>query len=209
MNYNLRQLVTTIDKDDGKLLNTLIQLKVVNLNDTVKEVLETKSARHIYNFAYYIKRSPKKELAKALIATKNAEYIFMFARYIKGAPIKELADALITTKNAEYIYMFACNIKGAPIKELAEAIIATNNYEYIYYFADVVEGASAYINKSAAQTKYMDSTSIYEADISTLTDEEKLNYLIKLYQKNDFETIRNNRELFKELFEETQGLSRK
>ena len=55
MNYNLRQLVTTIDKDDGKLLNTLIQLKVVNLNDAVKEVLETKSARHIYNFAYYIK----------------------------------------------------------------------------------------------------------------------------------------------------------
>ena len=113
------------------------------------------------------------------------------------------------TGSAEYIYYFASYIQGAPIKELAEAIIATNNYEYIYYFADVVEGASAYINKSAAQTKYMDSTSIYEADISTLTDEEKLNYLIKLYQKNDFETIRNNRELFKELFEETQGLSRK
>ncbi len=107
MNYNLRQLVTTIDKDDGKLLNTLIQLKVVNLNDAVKEVLETKSARHIYNFAYYIKRSPKKELAKALIATKNAEYIYSFARDIKGSTNKRISRSRNENRGCS-IYFYVC-----------------------------------------------------------------------------------------------------
>ncbi len=37
MNYNLRKLVTSIDKDAGEFLNNLIQLKIVDLNTAIKE----------------------------------------------------------------------------------------------------------------------------------------------------------------------------
>lgn len=37
MNYNLRNLVTSIDKDAGEFLNNLIQLKIVDLNTAIKE----------------------------------------------------------------------------------------------------------------------------------------------------------------------------
>ena len=45
--------------------------------------------------------------------------------------------------------------------------------------------------------------------IASLDETDRFQYLISLYQRKDFEAIRNNRELFKELFEETQGMSRK
>lgn len=45
--------------------------------------------------------------------------------------------------------------------------------------------------------------------IVSLDETDRFQYLVGLYQRKDFETIRDNRELFKELFEETQGMGRK
>lgn len=43
----------------------------------------------------------------------------------------------------------------------------------------------------------------------TLSEEEKLSYLIKLYQNGDFETIRDNREWFSTLFQDEEKITRK
>ena len=79
--------------------------------------------------------------------------------------------------------------------------------KYFEYLSHINQELLSEILKDA--NKIMKKLAEVPGFIATLDENDRFQYLVSLYQKNDFETIRNNRELFKELFEETQGLSRK
>lgn len=49
----------------------------------------------------------------------------------------------------------------------------------------------------------------YPSFIASLNEEERFEHLKRLYSAGDFETIRNNRELFGEMFEENRNMGRK
>ena len=144
-----------------------------------------------------------------MVRTNNYEYIYYFALYVENAPIKELAEAEMAIGNAQYIYEFARDVNNAPIRELAEAEMKTGNLHYISVFARNVKGASVYIDEFKMSGKYITSISPLKLDISTLTDEEMLKYLIVLYKRDDFEEIRRNKELFSALFQDEEEIKRK
>ena len=74
MNY-LQDVVLNVEKNQGKLLNLLIESKIVDLELATKEVIKSNDARAIYYFARYIKNADKKVLAKKIISTNPRKKI--------------------------------------------------------------------------------------------------------------------------------------
>ena len=132
MNY-LQDVVLNVEKNQGKLLNLLIESKIVDLELATKEVIKSNDAEAIYYFARYIKNADKKVLAKKIISTNNAFYICEFA-FLEGVLPDILIDKIISLKDGKYIYYLAKNLKSAPIEKLSLAMLNTTNPEFIYFF---------------------------------------------------------------------------
>ena len=132
MNY-LQDVVLNVEKNQGKLLNLLIESKIVDLELATKEVIKSNDAEAIYYFARYIKNADKKVLAKKIISTNNAFYICEFA-FLEGVLPDILIDKIISLKDGRYIYYLAKNLKSAPIEKLSLAMLNTTNPEFIYFF---------------------------------------------------------------------------
>ena len=132
MNY-LQDVVLNVEKNQGKLLNLLIESKIVDLELATKEVIKSNDAEAIYYFARYIKNADKKVLAKKIISTNNAFYICEFA-FLEGVLPDILIDKIISLKDGKYIYYLAKNLKSAPIEKLSLAMLNTANPEFIYFF---------------------------------------------------------------------------
>ena len=266
MNY-LQNVVLNVEKNQGKLLNLLIESKIVDLELATKEVIKSNDAEAIYYFARYIKNADKKVLAEKIISTNNAFYICEFA-FLEGVLPDILIDKIISLKDGKYIYYLAKNLKSAPIEKLSLAMLNTTNPEFIYFFLLYVPnvpikmfinhlmnlGSYEYIAKliifydnsqtqkevqensiiKYLETHYLDLLEYMKTcpDILTikslnnlksvelqktflslylnlLNDEEKLKALKELYINNDFETIRENRDIFSKLFKEDNEIMRK
>ena len=266
MNY-LQDVVLNVEKNQGKLLNLLIESKIVDLELATKEVIKSNDAEAIYYFARYIKNADKKVLAEKIISTNNAFYICEFT-FLEGVLPDILIDKIISLKDGKYIYYLAKNLKSAPIEKLSLAMLNTTNPEFIYFFLMYVPnvpikvfinhlmnlGSYEYIarliifyeqskiekdSKENLVTNYLENhyldllefmktcsdklqikslnnlksvelqktfLSLY---LNLLNDEEKLKALKELYINNDFETIRENRDIFSKLFKEDNEITRK
>lgn len=259
MNY-LQDVVLNVEKNQGKLLNLLIESKIVDLELATKEVIKSNDAEAIYYFARYIKNADKKVLAEKIISTNNAFYICEFA-FLEGVLPDILIDKIISLKDGKYIYYLAKNLKSAPIEKLSLAMLNTTNPEFIYFFLLYVPnvpikmfinhlmklGSYEYIarliifyeqskiekdSKENPVTNYLENhyldllefmktcsdklqikkcldelktkefrkvfKNIY---LNTLNEEEKLKALKELYINNDFATIKENRNTFQSLFQ--------
>lgn len=140
MSQNLQDIVLNVEKNQGKLLNLLIESKIVDLKFATIEVMKTNDAKAIYYFARYIKGANKSVLAQAIINTNDAYYICEFA-CLKGVLPNDLIDKIISLKDGKYIYYLARNLKSAPIQKLALAMLNTSNAEFIYFFLMYIPNA--------------------------------------------------------------------
>lgn len=186
------------------LADALIELKeswylchiANNINDKIlkrkifdKVLYEIKSAKDIYKCAKFMDGLEIEEIENALIAIDNAEYIYKFACDIEGAHIDILADSIIKLGDAEYIYHFARMVKGAPMDKLATAIIDTKDITYIDLFMHI-EGAP--VEKMMLTKNRM--------IVSSMTEEEKLDYVINLALNSDVKTIGYSSDMYRSLF---------
>lgn len=168
-------------KDTG---DKMIKRKIYN---TV--LYEIKNAKDIYVCAKFMNDIDVSEIERALIATDSSEYIYKFACDIDGAHIDVLADTIIKLGESEYIYHFARSVKNAPLDKLATAIIKTGEITYIDLFMHI-EGAP--LEYMMEQKNRM--------IVGTMTDEEKLEYVLNLALNNDVKTINYCNDIYKELF---------
>ena len=258
MNY-LQDVVLNVKKNQGKLLNLLIESKIIDLELATKEVIKSNDAEAIYYFARYINGADKDSLEEKIISTNNAFYICEFA-FLEGVLPDILIDKIISLKDGKYIYYLAKNLKSAPIEKLSLAMLNTTNPEFIYFFLMYVPnvpikmfinhlmklGSYEYLAKliifydnsqtqkelqenpiiKYLETHYLDllefmktcsdilpikkcldnlkSVELQKTFLSLylnlLNAEEKLKALKELYINNDFETIRENRDIFQSLF---------
>lgn len=267
MNQNLRDIILNVEKNQGKLLNLLIESKIIDLKLATAEVMASNDAQAIYYFARYINGADKDSLEEKIINTNDPYYICEFA-CLKGVSPEALINKIISLKDGKYIYYLAKNLKSAPIEKLSLAMLNTTNPEFIYFFLLYVPnvpikmfinhlmnlGSYEYIAKliifydnsqtqkelqenpiiKYLETHYLDLIEYMKTcpDILTikslnnlksvelqkiflsiylnlLNDEEKLKALKELYINNDFETIRENRDIFSKLFKEDNEIMRK
>lgn len=260
MNQNLRDIILNVEKNQGKLLNLLIDSKIVDLELATAEVMASNDAQAIYYFARYINGADKDSLEEKIINTNDPYYICEFA-CLKGVSPEALINKIISLKDGRYIYYLARNLKSAPIEKLTFAMLNTNDPKFIYFFLMYVPnvpikvfinhlmnlGSYEYIarliifyeqskiekdSKENPVTNYLENhyldllefmktcsdklqikkcldelktkefrkvfKNIY---LNTLNEEEKLKALKELYINNDFETIRENRNTFQSLFQ--------
>lgn len=159
---------------------------------------EFKNGKDVYNYAKIVNDAPIDRLADSIITIGNPEYIYKFASDIGGASVNKLADAIIHINNAEYIYFFARGVVGAPIDKLADALITTKEVTYMDLFMHI-EGAPV------EKLKIMKNRFIVEA----MTDEEKIEYLLRLAQNNEINTIKYCSDIYRNLFVEVSSFKSK
>lgn len=104
MNKNLVEIVYNCYKDNGKLVNKLLENNIITMEQLINiAVVESENFRCVYNIAKYVKNAPIDKLANIIIQSKSAYNIYIFAD-IENAPIEKLVDALIELKESEYVY---------------------------------------------------------------------------------------------------------
>lgn len=195
------------------LIDTLIELKdswylchfAKNTSDKIIKhkiyntvLYEIKNAKDIYMCAKFMNDIDVSEIENALIATGSSEYIYKFACDIDGAHIGLLADSIIKLGEAEYIYHFARNVKNAPFDKLATAIIKTGEMTYIDLFMHIEGIPLEYLMRQKNRMV-----------VGSMTNEEKLEYVINLALNNDVKTICYSSDIYKELFLEEAPCEKK
>ena len=71
MNNNLKNLFLSINKDNGRMLNDLIEIDVIKLKDAVKEA----DAECIYNIARSVNGDIAEILLNQLVEMQSFEYV--------------------------------------------------------------------------------------------------------------------------------------
>ena len=173
----------------------LAEIAKVTKDETIKNMIlniilnEMNNAKYVYNYARVVDDAPTDRLVETLIRIGNAEYIYKFAKDIKGAPINRLADAIIKINNPEYIYYFARGVDSAPIEKLTDSIIRSGNITYMELFVHIDN-----INKEKVKT------AINRITVSSMTEEEKLDYLFNLARSNDVRVIGYSSDIYRKIF---------
>ncbi len=150
MTEYLRIILKNIDRDNGKIINILINKGIINYKETLDTLLNEGTDELLYKCAKYVKvlnSDDRRLIINELIKRKSFTYLLHYACEIEDAPVEEIEKVIIDLRMIGIIKTFALKVKGANIKLLEDAIININNPEGIYFFAKEVPGAN--INRLA------------------------------------------------------------
>lgn len=149
------------------------------------------------------------QVGNAILATDDAAFIYECVDKIIGIPVSIFICKIVEMKNFEII---ADILKSVKVRHYPE--VATKKENSIFNCVpmlidamkdcqdiNLLKSISCYSEISQLISK-LEAKMKAEIDVSLLSEEEKLNYLVKLYRQNDFETIRENKGVFQSLFQD-------
>ncbi len=230
---NYTKFISGVDVD--RLIKKIIALKDANfmievakkfemyVNVLALEVIKTRDAKNICNFAKYVSKAPVDKLADAIVETGDGEYIYYFASYVCDSPLEKLLEALLWIDKNYYIkfILYAQNISDDLYNILINKLKTLRDYQalveiimFVKVNNQVNSNLSKYMFKHMEELlNFIKQCNNKEFVISFMkqlngtrkeTEKEIMDNLIALYQKGDYETIRKNRDYFASLFQEKE-----
>jgi len=138
---------------------------------------------YLYELLYYIKRKKDKDkVLKVILNSRNTNIKYLTALSIKDIDKDIIIDSIIKDKSSKYLYLCALNIKDIDINKIYSVINSLNDIYYRYLFEKDI------LHKKIEDI--LDSSNNLGKVLSYLTYEERLKYLIYLYEKKDIERIK-------------------
>ena len=187
MNNNLKNLFSSINKDNGKMLNDLIEFDVIKLKDTIKE----RDAKYIYNIAQSINSDAVEILLNQLVEMQNFEYIGEMLLMIKNNQKAENMTSL-EKYAVNHINILLDTMSNCPDLTLLKRICSNSEVPFIINFLNNL------IDKLEVRNT-----------LASLDEKDQLLYLTNLYYEGDFAAIIENRDIFSKLFKEDNEITRK
>lgn len=188
---SLVEIIMKYDKD-GKIINELIDKKLVNKDEIFNFSLNSSDFDVIYYVARYINGIDINKLEDKVIKIGTGEDICKFAKDVNGVNVGRLEDKIIDLNNAKYICLFAQYMeeKGANFERLENKIIEIGDGADICRFARCTFGADLkrledkIIEIGEGQYICEFASSANDADMDRLADaiiKTKDNYLITYF----------------------------
>lgn len=187
MNNNLKNLFLSINKDNGRMLNDLIEIDVIKLKDAVKEA----DAECIYNIARSVNGDIVEILLNQLVEMQSFEYVGEMLLMVKNnQKIENMTSLEIYAIN--HIDMLLDTMSNCTDLTLLRRICSNSEVPFIINFLNNL------IDKLEVRN-----------DLASLDEKDQLLYLTNLYYEGDFAAIIENRDIFSKLFNDEEEITRK
>ena len=148
-----------------------------------------------------------------MLNTNDPKFIYFFLMYVPNVPIKVFINHLMNLGSYEYIARLIIFYEQSKIEKDSKENLVTNYLEN--HYLDLLEfmktcSDKLQIKKCLDELKTKEFKKVFKSIyLNTLNEEEKLKALKELYINNDFETIRENRDIFSKLFNDEEEITRK
>lgn len=113
--------------------------------DFQKEIINSKNARYIFLFAYYINGCNKKKLERSILKANDKKYIEYFLRSIKNINIRLFVNKIIEFKDSKLMFYTVYDTENLPEKyilKITKSIIKTKDDYYLnrllYYYFNIL-----------------------------------------------------------------------
>lgn len=131
---------------EGKLINELLERKVVSLEDIVAYAIDSNKFEYMYFIAKNIKDIDLSSLEDKVLEMNSLDCMIMFSN-LEGVNVKKFEDKIISLNNFKYFFEFAKNVKNVNMKRFEDLVISSNDLRYILRFA--VEVRNCNVNRLA------------------------------------------------------------